>query len=300
MRRFWMMLLTISVVLVIALPAGVAKPGKPPKPPKAEPIAVSLDANPMSVHEGADIISYTVTLENTTRDTIDGHVKFSAAGSDDVPKVFSIGAKKDATVDFSRTVREFEEAGPCLVADPPGSWPDECALLATAEVLIGENLLKQVTMSTPLVPYPSCGFKYDNNFVSNSVPVSDICIWTLPPNGELTKTGVWEITLAPTPPDKLKRNFTAAVSVRDHVPGNWCSLAIDGSWGFGERWRDGDDPIDGGVYLPGVENFLELGLGDGVCLAGGAGGDYFAVGNPDSFYLRANGDVTVRWDRPLP
>jgi len=280
MKRFWMMLLTISVVLVIALPAGVAKPGKGPKPPKAEPIAVSLYVNPMWVHEDADVLRYTVTLENKTSDTIDGiRVNLSAATPTIEIWAGSIGPNESVAFDGgSRNVSEFPDSGDCLDGE-------ECPLLATAEVLIGVNPLTQVTMSTPLIPYPSCNF----NEVSGGV-----CIWTPP------QTGVWKITLAPTPPNNPKRNFTASVSVRDHVPGNWCSLAVDGSWGFGERWRDGDDPIDGEVYLPGVENFLELGLGDGVCLAGGAGGDYFAVGNPDSFYLRTNGDVTVRWDRPLP
>ncbi len=38
-----------------------------------------------------------------------------------------------------------------------------------------------------------------------------------------------------------------------------------------------------------------------MCLHGGAGGDYFAVGNPDSFYLRTtDGDVTVQWLGPNP
>jgi hypothetical protein len=265
------MLLTISVVLVIALPAGAAKPGKGPKPA----IAVSLYANPMSVHEGADIISYTVTLENETRDKItDITVKLSAAGSDDDTDEFSIEAKKDATVNFSRKVSSF----------PGCQAGKECALLATAEVFRNGVLLTQVTESTPFVPYPACPFGYDGNFKSNTILVSDYCIWTPP------KTGVWEITL--TPPDGAKRKFTASATVRDHTPGNWCSLTVDGAWGVGGR---GADPITGEVYLPGNEDFSEQGLGDGVCLAGGAGGNYFAVGNPDSFYLRTNGDVTVRW-----
>lgn len=189
---------------------------------------------------------------------------------------------------FWRTVSEFEEAGPCLVA--------ECALLATADVLRDGDRLTQVTMSTPLMPIASCGFTYsggDNNFVSNTVSVSDICIWTLPAVGE--GAGVWGITLDPDLPDRPKRNFTAGVSVRGGVPvSRHAPLAVDASWGFGDRWPF-DVPIIGEVYLPGNEDFSEQGLGDGICLAGGAGGEYFAVGNPDSFYLRTNGDVTVRW-----
>ena len=278
MRRFWMMLLTISVVLVIALPAGAAKPDKVPKPP----IAVSLYANPTSVHEGADIIRYTVALENKTRDEITGiTVKLSAAGSEDDTGVFSIEAKKDTTVNFSRKVSSFPG---CQVGE-------ECALLATAEVFRYGVLSTQVTDSTPFVPYPACPFEYDGNFKSNTISVSYYCIWTFPTG----RTGVWEITL--TPPDGAKRNFTASATVRDHTPGNWCSLTVDGAWGVSGR---GADPTTGEVYLPGNEDFSEQGLGDGVCLAGGAGGEYFVVGNPDSFYLNANVDVTVQWKRPLP
>jgi hypothetical protein len=54
------------------------------------------------------------------------------------------------------------------------------------------------------------------------------------------------------------------------------------------------------VYLPGDENYSRLGLADGMCLGGGAGGDYFAVGNPKAFYLRADGDVTVKWLSKFP
>jgi hypothetical protein len=123
-------------------------------------------------------------------------------------------------------VSEFEEAGPCLVA--------ECALLATADVLRDGDRLTQVTMSTPLMPIVSCGFTYsggDNNFVSNTVSVSDICIWTLPAVGE--GAGVWGITLDPDLPDRPKRNFTAGVSVRDghQFPGTppWRSMPVGAS-----------------------------------------------------------------------
>ncbi len=322
MRRFWIMLLTISVVLVIALPAA-AKPDrpKPPKPPKAVSIAVSLDAAPVWVHEGADLISYTVTLENKTSNNIeDVAVKLTTTDTgvyqgpvdvwefpgDAVPGV--VPANSSVWLRFYLYVHQFEEAKPCLAIDPD-SWPDECALLASAEVLINDVLLTQTTMSTPLMPDPPCKFTYTfslepDKVVSDQVPVSDICIWTLPewPDSATgSVTGVWEITLTPThDPDKPNRPIGASVSVRDGVPGNWCTLAIGTSSTFGGRWRVGDDPIVGEVYLPGKENLGPLGLDDGVCLGGGAGGDYFAVGNPDSFYLSANGLISVKWIREVP
>ncbi len=122
-----------------------------------------------------------------------------------VPANSSVGLNFDLYVD------QFAEAEPCLDIDPdnwPDEWPDECALLATAEVLIGDDVstqvvLTQVTMSTPLIPYPSCEFDYhlvDGNFVSNQVRVSDICICTLPTVGD--GTVVWGLSLYPVRTEK--------------------------------------------------------------------------------------------------
>ncbi len=297
MKRIGVVLLVMAMGLVIASPAGAAKPIKPDKPdkgPNPSLVAVSLSAEPVWVHEGADVIRYTVTVENKTNDTMNVvTVEFTAANTTDTATVGDISPDQIKESAFTRTMSEFDESISC-------GYGDECPLPATATVFVNGSVLTQATMSTPLMPYPSCGFEYgfvNDDFVSNSVLVSDMCIWTLPIDGD--RTGVWEITLYPTLPDKPKRNLTAGVSVRDHVPGNWCPLAVDASWGFGERWPF-DVPIIGEVYLPGDEDSSGQDLGNGVCLAGGAGGDYFAVGNPDSFYLRANGDVTVRWDRPRP
>ena len=106
------------------------------------------------------------------------------------------------------------------------------------------------------------------------------------------------------------------MDVRDGVPGNWCTLGIDDSWGFSDRWKapyPPDPTLTGHVYLPGDENLpvdeVDLGyptpgLDEGMCISGGAGGDYFKVGNPKAFYLRADGDVpvnvTVKWVSEFP
>lgn len=65
-----------------------------------------------------------------------------------------------------------------------------------------------------------------------------------------------------------------------------------------QQWKVGDGDIVGQVYLPGDEHLP--GLADGMCLGGGAGGDYFEVGSPKSFYLAADGTVTVKWIRETP
>ena len=326
MRRIWIMLLAVAMALVIALPAGAGKPDKPPKPPKpptSVPIAVSMNAQPVWLHEGSDLIRYTVTLENKTSEDIPGvAVMFKYIASDSLPKVYEepitdwdstteddegvVPANSSVWMGFYLYVDQFLEAAPCLTPynpDKPEAWPDECALLATAEVHIDDNVATQTQMSMPLMPEPPCDFTYElvgdePNQVRTGTrdePLSGVCIWT--PGAEWT--GIWKVTLDPTPPKNPARPIGAAVAVRDGIPGNWCTLP-DGSGGnFSARWKVDDPPVVGEVYLPGTENILDLPFdpfyGGGTCLAGGAGGDYFMVGNPGSFYLRAEGTVTVEW-----
>ena len=309
MKRLWIAFIAVAMVLVIALPATAKKPDRP-KPPRAVPIAVHIDAGPMWVHEADDLISYTVTLENkTSTDITDVAVKLTTTATgvyqgpidewefpaDAVDGV--VPANDSVSLKFYLSVGQFAEADDCEVGD-------ECGLLATAAVLIDEVPLTQTTMTTPLMPYPACGFEYRGLVQANEVTVPveahdvDLCIWTPP------QTGVWKITLAPTPPDKQKGPINAVVAVRDGVPGNWCTLldsdndlVEDPESTFTRKWRAGDADVFGWVYLPGDENGVAR---DGMCLHGGAGGDYFQVGNPDSFYLRANGTVTTEWVPPPP
>lgn len=137
------------------------------------------------------------------------------------------------------------------------------------------------------MPYPECEFE------DGTALVNGVCIWTISDD----QTGIWKVSLDPTPPKKENRPIDAQVAVRDGVPGNWCVLPNGSGGVFSERWKKGDGPVDGKVYLPGDENLPEL--EEGWCLAGGAGGEHFATGNPHSFYLRANGIITVtREDSP--
>jgi hypothetical protein len=202
-------------------------------------------------------------------------------------------------------VREFVN-----VPDECG-YGEECPLVAIAEVMVGEgNVVTQAEMSTLLLPDLPCDFVYTKSWdelqgwvIEGIAPtaVDRLCIWTLPDWNDAPTTGVWEITVMPLPPDNEKRPISVSVTVRDGVPGNWCTRWIGTPSGFSETWKWNDDPdnvIDGQVYLPGTENLLDL--AEGMCLGGGHGGDYFAVGNPKSFYLATDGNVSVRWISEVP
>ena len=81
------------------------------------------------------------------------------------------------------------------------------------------------------------------------------------------------------------------VSVRDGVPGNWCTVPDVADTGVVvRRLMPGDTVFELQVYLPGNDDPGFEDLGDGQCYSGGAGGDYFVVGNPDSFYLYTSFD----------
>jgi hypothetical protein len=250
--------------------------------------------------EGADLLRYTVTLENKTGSEISG-VAVAFTHSIFLSKPVSIGtllANGSETVGLSHQVSNFVEAESC-------AFGDVCPLPETAQVLVNNVLVTQTEGSTPLMPIPACGFAYDLNdsYGSDQVLVSDMYIWTLPEDVGIAKTGVWEILLRPTLPDNTRQPLDARVDVRDGVPGNWCTLAIGTPSGFSDRWKSPyppDPTVTGEVYLPGAEDYSGLGLDDGVCLGGGVGGDYFEVGNPKSFCLRADGNVTVKWTSATP
>jgi hypothetical protein len=135
--------------------------------------------------------------------------------------------------------------------------------------------------STPINPVDECVFedKEGNPVVTKS----GLCIWKPEP----TDTGLWTLSAVPEPAPT--RPTRVMMTMRDGVPGNWCTLE-DGSGGGIQDRLKGSEPIVLNVYLP----------DDGVCLLAGLGGCtgddcYFAVGNPKSFYLYTtfDGFITV-------
>lgn len=94
--------------------------------------------------------------------------------------------------------------------------------------------------------------------------------------------GVWQATLRPAiPGPKVK----VEVSLRDHAPGNWCTTTADGAYAVSGRLRPGEE-MGVEFYTPGPER-------SGICLRGGQNGTTIGVGNPATFLLVAQGDLTL-------
>lgn len=171
---------------------------------------------------------------------------------------------------FGRSSRPSPFRTPPLPCTARGQRPKaQSTATARVEVFEGGTLLADASAETTFELYPD----------------GDICIWKPP------APGVYRLTLHPT----VRGNPNVLFTVRDHVPGNWCTtppeLNLEPSGAIRIRWLEGDDPIVMYVYYP----------ADGVCLSGGAGGDFLPIGNPASLYLVAEGTVTVEpWEEPEP
>ena len=260
------LLLAVAVAIAIALPAGAAKPDKPDKPPKpstSAPVAVYLDADPIWVHEDDDVIRYTVTIQNKT----DAEVTVT------IDSYLSNPVKIDP-----RGVVTIEDLFSYDVT--PGDIAAAADIVGTVTVsYVGGEITAET--STVVDPVDLCNL--------NALTAGEVCIW------KPTATGEWTVRV--TPDDLVTRPTRMMVSVRDGVPGNWCTVPDVADTGVVvRRLMPGDTVFELQVFLPGDSDFP--GLDDGQCYSGGAGGDYFVVGNPDSFYLYTSfdGSATVTYE----
>ncbi len=145
------------------------------------------------------------------------------------------------------------------------------ALEATGQ----SGVVAEQSVSSEFTPYEECDF--------SQTITTWACIWKpdLPGN--------WILEVDPTPVARSTGVNGIQVTLRDHIPGNWCTEGVNA------KWRMGDPPITTTFSIPEWEGAPP---GSPICPVGGAGGDFFNVGTPGSFYLVVSGDVTVTLDTP--
>lgn len=223
-------------------------------------MAIYLDAGPIWVHEVADVIRYNLTVQNKT----DAEVTVTVESYlDDPVTIDPIGV---VTIDdlFLHEVTLGDIAA-------------DVDILGTVTVSYDDGAITAET-STEVSPVDPCNF--------NQLTGGEVCIWTLGDEASDPR-GVWTVSVTP----ESTRPARLMVSVRDGVPGNWCTVpGVPDTGVVMDRWLPGDGAFDLQVYLPGSDALALPLLDDGQCYSGGAGGDYFVVGNPDSFYLYTSFD----------
>jgi hypothetical protein len=271
MRRFWILFVVVAMALAIAGPATGKKPeGRPP-------IAVYVENGPWWVHEAGDVIVYAVHVENKTRTTpieVTVSTDFGA-----VPVVQEIEGATTEVVVFERTVLAAEV--------PPYGTSGEIVGTVTVSYQVNELVNIVLEEGTVVERYNDCGIGNDGGTATVDTTDGTACIW------HTDQRGAWTISVLPVDP----KVSGMSVTLRDHVPGNWCTP--DGSGGGAYvRWHPKDatrDPLTLNVFLPDPEDKLPGGdpLGDGVCYGGGAGGATMQDGSHDSFYLWLRHDAVV-------
>jgi len=270
MRKFWILLLLVLLVsAALVLPAAAAKGGTPPGlKVTVEPIDEPIDDN----HPGrwlpwiagiGDRVYYRVTVTNNgpsatiTNVTDSLGTGLACVSAEGCPNPLATGG-----------VYVYESQSPYTVG-PEYDNLDELENKVTVQAEGNRALTAMAEMNVG--HYPDCadnlgGGHYD----PADYPNYHVCRWT--PG----KLGFWRITLTPDGPGPL----SVMLTLRDHVPGNWCVMP-DQEGGPSEeggvvqirKWRTGTVVLV--VYLP----------ANGVCLKGGHGGELFGDGNASHFYL---------------
>jgi len=141
---------------------------------------------------------------------------------------------------------------------------------ATSE---GSGDTTQATATVEVTEYEKCPDPGENG----EFYTDGLCIWK-------PAAGTWTISVVPV----SNRPTQVMITVRDHVPGNWCPQGVRA------KWRPNGGPVETTVTIPELLLGWPAGwAGDPVCPAGGAGGDFFNVGTLSSFYLDVSGTVTI-------
>jgi hypothetical protein len=202
----------------------------------------------MKVHEAGDTIYYTFVVANGLDDEVVTVTDELGTLNEMVP------AGESATFERSYVLDDTDMETETLTNTVTATAPSET---------------RQATATVEVEKYELCEEDSNGVFFTDA----SVCIWKPGP-------GTWKISVVPV----STRSTRVMITVRDHVPGNWCPQGIT------DRWRPGDDPVETTVNIPSVPDGW---AGDDVCSIGGAAGNFFNVGTPDSFYLDTTGNVIV-------
>ena len=265
MKRIALPILILAMGLAIASPVGAVKPCEldpshpscKDDPPPVSSVELTIEANLLWAQEASDTIIYTISVDPP---------------SADVEIASSLPAE---LVGEEGVFRQEYPVAPHYVGFQLGD--DPITLTNTVEATIGDEVVATASADVELHhDYEECVFTTDLD--DPQLMTSWACIW------KPTEPGVWRVTVDPTPVARQQGANNIQITLRDHIPGNWCEAGVN------EKWKWGEDPVWTDFTIP---DWTLVSLGDPVCPSGGAGGDFFAVGAPDSFYLVASGYVSV-------
>ncbi|HSG80305.1 MAG TPA: hypothetical protein VLD62_12040 [Acidimicrobiia bacterium] len=257
-------ILILLVVLTLPLWAAAGAAGKPdgakpcdnppckdePPPDPSGEVEISVQANLPWTQEASDTVIYEISVIKPSELSVD--VASSLGGS--------VGTIEAGESTIDQTYEVLSDYENLELGGDPVTLTNIVTAMADGEVLATASAGVQLHNETP-----PCDF---------SKEIQGLCIWT--PTGP----GNWTVSVDPASP----RPTNVLITLRDHVPGNWCPSGINA------KWRPGDDPVTTTFTIP---DWKGGDPGAAVCEIGGAGGDFFGVGTPSSFFLAVSGRVTV-------
>jgi hypothetical protein len=290
MRKVWiLLLLALMVSAASVVPAAAAKPNKPGPP---APPALGVEVETVDVtHRAPEVLPF--YWVDGVGDLVGYRVTVTNAG--DVVPTVSDSESRDTRLYLDSDLSDpgkgqyvFLSLSPYEVTtDDYGTIEDPGEELINEVTVTAGGTKKTVSIATEIHQFAACNAEF--SLVQRRDYV--MCRWT--PD----EPGFWSITVTPKP---LPSSLSFGITLRDHVPGNWC-VVPDEADGFVEGTghasvRRPAEPIELHVYLP----------VDGLCLEGGMGGDFMGVGNSADFYMMvsasgaASGLIEWAWCNPAP
>ena len=275
MKRLLILALALATMLALAAPVGAKKP------PRLE-LGVTIEANLWWANADGDLIVYTIEVAEVpgyswTIDTSE----FTGARTPS-----EIGCDESSCVQtYVVDARDFSDDEGNVIENP-------APVINTVEVIFtagSETVLKSASTAVDMYPIKPCGFP---SGAFDDFDHGGACIHEF----DVFDYGTWTIV---SKPDYSRAGRNPGLTMRDHVPGNWCmdadtvavgpkptpasltmSVSLPNPFLTGRAWKE-------------IGMCTELG-GHGACTEPDCS---LAVGNPHSFVLVAP-PGTVSASRP--